>query len=79
MDLKVSILTKGQLFGERDWVINVGDNKNIFYTTSVRWASVKGELYVIRKEDFLNKIKHKEDSWNTFLEIAYTRENTIQK
>lgn len=79
MDLRVAILTEGQLFGERDVVLNLNSNTNVFYSTSVRCASVTGEVYAVKKEDFLSKIKFNRDSWNIFINNAIEREKDIRK
>lgn len=67
MDIRLAIFTPGQLFGERDYVLHKEENPNkVFYSYSVRCVAATGELFVIKKEEFLNKLKFSPESIDIF-------------
>ena len=68
MDIRLAILTKGQLFGERDYITDPEKPPSeLFYTYSVRCRSATGEAYSIKKDEFISKMKFSPEATNIFM------------
>ena len=77
--MSLAILTLGQIAGDREISLNYKDESPATYKATLTCQSVFGELYCIKKEDFLSKIKYNPISWKLFLNIARERDQDIKK
>lgn len=68
---KVLVLGKGNIFGEEDAVVSR------LHTTSVRCISMEGELLCISLQDFNQRVKTNDESWQNIKRSAKQKELTV--
>jgi hypothetical protein len=62
MDVRVANVGVGQVMGFEDVILKRA------YTTTVRCISTTGSLYAIKSEDFEQKMKKSEKTWNALID-----------
>ena len=69
-DIKVSILCAGQIIGQEDVIL--GRN----YASTVRCISNRASLFVIKAEEFLQRLSRDDLTWKIIKESSNIKENT---
>ena len=66
-DIKVSILCAGQFIGQEDVIL--GRN----YASTVRCLSTRASIYIIRAEEFLQRLSRDDKTWKLVKESSNIR------
>ena len=68
LNFKIARICKGQMFGQED-VIN---DRN--YTTSVKCVSNSGKLFMIKSDEFYQRIKKDDLSKDILMNVSYEKD-----